>query len=93
LQMVFDGKLCGQRGPKVLFPVPVRSERNLMSNLIKTLPWLVAGAALYHLGLTMLEQRDARTQALAAKKNAEVTAKKRRLYRLAVACQRGMLNN
>jgi hypothetical protein len=64
-----------------------------MSNLIKNLPWLVAGAALYHLGWAVLEQREARTQALTARKHAAVVAKRRRLYRLAVACQRGMLNS
>jgi len=64
-----------------------------MSNLMKSLPWLVAGAALYHLGRTMLGQRQARAQVLTARKNAAVAAKRQRLYRLAVACQRGMLNS
>jgi hypothetical protein len=64
-----------------------------MSNFLKTLPWLVAGAALYHFSWTMLEQRGARVDALLARQKAEQFAANQRLYRLATACQRGMLNN
>lgn len=64
-----------------------------MSKLVNTLPWLVAGAALYHLGRLLLNQRDERLLALWTRKKAEMEARARRLYLLTAACQRGMLNN
>ena len=70
----------------------MQPEHNPMSQIFKNLPWLVAGAALYHLSCTYLEQREEREQALVARKKAEMEARARRLYRLATACQRGMLN-
>ena len=63
-----------------------------MQKLVRNLPWLVAGAALYHLGRTLLSQQEARALLLAARHRAEKQAKNRRLYLLATACGRGMLN-
>jgi hypothetical protein len=63
-----------------------------MFNLFKTLPWLLTGAALYHLGCALLNQRQAQVQALLTRQKEAAAARHRRLYRLAVACQRGALN-
>jgi hypothetical protein len=62
-----------------------------MFHLVKTLPWLVAGAALYHIGCTFLEERGKRRHALLAR-NAEREARRRLFFQLTGACQRGMLN-
>jgi hypothetical protein len=64
-----------------------------MSLLFKSLPWVVAGAALYHIGWSILEQREERLLSLRVKKRAEVEARRRLFHQLARACQRGMLNN
>ncbi len=64
-----------------------------MQKLVRTLPWLVAGAALYHVGRALRNQREASMLILAAQRQAEYQAKNRRLYLLATACQRGLANN
>jgi hypothetical protein len=63
-----------------------------MQKLVRNLPWLVAGAALYHFGRVLLTQREANLLLLAARRKAEAQAKNRRLYLLATTCQRGTLN-
>jgi hypothetical protein len=63
-----------------------------MQKLVRNLPWLVAGAALYHLGRVLLTQHEANLLLLAARRKAEAQAKNRRLYLLATTCRRGTLN-
>ncbi|HZU38184.1 MAG TPA: hypothetical protein VFA18_19835 [Gemmataceae bacterium] len=56
-----------------------------MAYLFKGIPWLVAGAALYHLGRTLLEQKEQVVQVTVARRHAQdPTARHRRLYRLAI---------
>jgi hypothetical protein len=64
----------------------------MMFNLFKTIPLLLTGAALYHLSCTLLNQRHAQVQAVLSRQKEVAAARQRRLYRLAVACQRGGLN-
>ena len=71
---------------------PVRSENDLMSKLLSHLPWLVAGAALYHISRSILQQREERTHALLARQKAQREAQTRRLYLLTTACQRGTIS-
>lgn len=63
-----------------------------MQKLVRNLPWLVAGAALYHLGRILLTQHEAHLLIRAARRKAETQAKNRRLYRLAMAGQGGLVN-
>lgn len=64
-----------------------------MSKLVNHLPWLMAGAALYHLGQLLRNQRQERLLALVTRHKAATQARARRLYVLATACQRGTLGH
>jgi len=54
-----------------------------MSYLFKGLPWLVVGAALYHLTRTFLDTKE--QHLLARQQTERKIAHQQRLYRLAVA--------
>lgn len=62
-----------------------------MSKLVRQLPWLMAGAALYHLGLMLKEQRELRLTALLRQRETE--SRRRRFFQRVTACDRGQLNN
>lgn len=64
-----------------------------MHKLVRNLPWLVAGAALYHIGRCLLTQHEAHLMIEAARRKSEMQAKSRRLYLLATACDRGIFQN
>jgi hypothetical protein len=64
-----------------------------MSEILKRLPWIVAGVALYHMGRLMLHQMDEQASLRVSRARLESEERARRLFTLTRACQRGMLNN